>query len=164
MPTKDNAGIILYSNVDGIVQPRQFASLSTGIHLVLPAGYYGRAASLNKLAKEHSIKNYTGVIDKDLSWRIKELSETTFGECGFGSTGTDKIDAGGDAITTAIEEALSFKKIDKDAQEPVYGTPFAAEADVYSYEETTVPAGGKALISTGIKLSVKPGHYGRLPF
>jgi dUTP pyrophosphatase len=199
MPTKDGAGMILYSNEDGIVQPRQFASLSTGIHLALPAGYYGRAAPLNKLAKEHSIKNYAGVIDEDYRGEVhvllfnfsetpfevkkgdgiaqilcekvasctyeevKELSETTRGEGGFGSTGTDKIDAGGDAISTAaIEKALSFKKIAEDAQEPVYGTPFAAGADVYSYEETTVPAGGKALISTGIKLSVKPGHYGRI--
>uniref|UniRef100_A0A914PX70 Deoxyuridine 5'-triphosphate nucleotidohydrolase n=1 Tax=Panagrolaimus davidi TaxID=227884 RepID=A0A914PX70_9BILA len=52
--------------------------------------------------------------------------------------------------------------ITEDAQEPAYGTLSAAGADIYSYEETTVPSGGKALISTGIKLSVKPGHYGRI--
>uniref|UniRef100_A0A914P7F6 Deoxyuridine 5'-triphosphate nucleotidohydrolase n=1 Tax=Panagrolaimus davidi TaxID=227884 RepID=A0A914P7F6_9BILA len=88
---------------------------------------------------------------------VKELSETTHGEGGFGSTGTDKIDAGGDAITIAIEKAISFKKIDEDAQEPVYGTPFAAGAEFYSYEETTVHAGEKALISTGTKLLILYG-------
>uniref|UniRef100_A0A914P6V8 Proteasome alpha-type subunits domain-containing protein n=1 Tax=Panagrolaimus davidi TaxID=227884 RepID=A0A914P6V8_9BILA len=62
---------------------------------------------------------------------IKELFETTRGEGGFGSTGTDKIDAG-------------------DAQEPLYGSPFAPGADVYCCEKTIVHSGGKALISTGI--------------
>uniref|UniRef100_A0AC34GTX9 dUTPase-like domain-containing protein n=1 Tax=Panagrolaimus sp. ES5 TaxID=591445 RepID=A0AC34GTX9_9BILA len=160
-------------------------------------GYYGRAASLNKLASEHSIVNYDGVIDEygelrvllfnfsDTPFEVKkgdgivqilcekvakciyeevqELSETTRGEGGFGSTGTsDKIDAASGDATTIVEKAVSFEKIVEDAQEPEYGTPFAAGADVYSRIETTIPAGGKALISTGIKLSVKPGHYARI--
>uniref|UniRef100_A0A914Y8W4 dUTP diphosphatase n=1 Tax=Panagrolaimus superbus TaxID=310955 RepID=A0A914Y8W4_9BILA len=201
MPTKEGAGMIVYSNEDGFVPARGFSSFSTGIHIALPSGYYGRAAPLNKLAIEHSIENYAGVIDEDYRGEIRvllfnfsdtpfeikkgdriaqilcekvakcvweevqELSETNRGEGGFGSTGTsemrDKMDAGsGDA--KIVEKALSFEKIVEDAQEPVYGTPFAAGADVYSGEETTVPAGGKALISTGIKLSVKPGHYARI--
>uniref|UniRef100_A0AC35F0N4 Deoxyuridine 5'-triphosphate nucleotidohydrolase n=1 Tax=Panagrolaimus sp. PS1159 TaxID=55785 RepID=A0AC35F0N4_9BILA len=64
------------------------------------------------------------------------------------------------------ELMVDFKKITEDAQEATYGTLSAAGADIYSYDETNVPAGGKALISTDnigyIKLSVKPGHYGRI--
>uniref|UniRef100_A0AC34GT88 dUTPase-like domain-containing protein n=1 Tax=Panagrolaimus sp. ES5 TaxID=591445 RepID=A0AC34GT88_9BILA len=199
MPTKEGAGMIVYSNEDGFVPARGFSSFSTGIHIALPSGYYGRAAPLNKLAIEHSIENYAGVIDEDYRGEIRvllfnfsdtpfevkkgdgivqilcekvakcvyeevqELSETTRGEGGFGSTGTsDKIDAASGDATKTVEKALSFEKIAEDAQEPVYGTPFAAGADVFSGEETTVPAGGKVLISTGIKLSVKPGHYARI--
>ena len=91
---------------------------------------------------------------------VEELTETTRGEGGFGSTGTDAVEASGDA--PSIEKALTFEKMTEDSQVPVYGSTFAAGADVYSSEDTEVPAHGKALISTGIKLSIKPGHYARV--
>uniref|UniRef100_A0A0N5BBT0 Deoxyuridine 5'-triphosphate nucleotidohydrolase n=1 Tax=Strongyloides papillosus TaxID=174720 RepID=A0A0N5BBT0_STREA len=49
-----------------------------------------------------------------------------------------------------------------DALEPKYGSPFSAGADLYAVEETVVPAKGKALVSTGLKVQIPVGYYGRV--
>lgn len=90
---------------------------------------------------------------------VEELSTTERGEGGFGSTGTDKIEGNQEVVA---EKAITFEKLVEDAQEPVYGTKFAAGADIYSNEEATIAPFSSALISTGLKLNVKPGHYARV--
>ena len=196
LPTKQGAGILLHSSQDGAVAPGQMIVLSTGVHVALPAGYYGRVVILNKLATEQSLKIFAGVIDEDYRGEIKillfnhgetefkitrgdaigqlicekigsctyeladELSETERGEGGFGSTGTSAVESKGD--NEAPEQAITWTKLSEDAQDPVYGSKFAAGADLCAAREYTIPAGKTALVSTGLKINVRPGHYARV--
>ena len=45
---------------------------------------------------------------------------------------------------------------------PKQGSPWAAGFDLHSMEEKIVPARGKALISTGLAMSIPAGNYGRI--
>ncbi|KAE9551525.1 hypothetical protein FO519_005272 [Halicephalobus sp. NKZ332] len=197
LPTKQGAGVVIHSSQDGSVAPGQMVTLSTGVHVALPAGYYGRVAILNKLAIESSLKIFAGVIDEDYRGEIKillfnhgdsefkitrgdaigqlicekigsctyelaeELTETERGEGGFGSTGTSAVEAKEDD-GKAPEQAITWTKLTEDAQDPVYGSRFAAGADLFAAKEYTVAPGKTALVSTGLKINVKPGHYARV--
>ncbi|MBH0115222.1 hypothetical protein I5E68_20050, partial [Novosphingobium sp. YJ-S2-02] len=45
---------------------------------------------------------------------------------------------------------------------PTRGTQEAAGYDLYAAEETEIPAGGWKLVSTGVKMKIPKGSYGRL--
>ena len=45
---------------------------------------------------------------------------------------------------------------------PTKGSDRAAGYDLYASDEAVVPAGGKALVSTGLKIKVPTGTYGRI--
>ncbi|RWU04791.1 dUTP diphosphatase, partial [Anoxybacillus flavithermus] len=45
---------------------------------------------------------------------------------------------------------------------PTRGTQEAAGYDLYDAEETEIPAGGWKLVSTGVKMKIPKGSYGRL--
>ena len=57
---------------------------------------------------------------------------------------------------------LQIKKLVPHALLPVMGSPFAAGYDLHALEDKTVPARGKALISTGIAMAIPYGNYGRI--
>jgi len=196
LPTREGPGMTLYSSQEGTVAPGQMIPLSTGVHIALPAGYYGRVVILNKLAIENSLKIFAGVIDEDYRGEIKillfnhgetefkvnrgdalgqlicekigsctyelaeELTETERGEGGFGSTGTSAVESKGEE--KAPEQAITWTKISEDAQDPVYGSKYAAGADLVATKEYTIPGGKTALVSTGLKINVRPGHYARV--
>lgn len=57
---------------------------------------------------------------------------------------------------------LRIKKLRPEAHLPVKGSEQAAGYDLMAIEEGTVPAKGKALISTGIAMAIPIGNYGRI--
>jgi len=57
---------------------------------------------------------------------------------------------------------LYFKKLTTNAIAPKKGTIQAAGYDLSSNEAKTVPAKGKALITTGISVAIPEGNYGRI--
>jgi dUTPase len=57
---------------------------------------------------------------------------------------------------------LFVKRLNEVARLPVKGSERAAGYDLFSAEDSVVPARGKALIKTGISIAVPPGNYGRV--
>ncbi len=57
---------------------------------------------------------------------------------------------------------LFVKRLNELARIPTKGSERAAGYDLFSAEETLVPAKGKALIKTGISIAVPSGNYGRV--
>lgn len=58
--------------------------------------------------------------------------------------------------------ALLVKKLSENAQLPTKGSEFAAGYDLYSAVDTTVPARGKALVSTDLSIAIPHGTYARI--
>ncbi|KAK1972754.1 dUTP diphosphatase [Colletotrichum sublineola] len=67
-------------------------------------------------------------------------------------------------IPAAMEPCppLQVKKLSDKARLPTRGSLFAAGYDLYAAKATTIPARGKALVSTDIAISVPAGTYGRI--
>ena len=63
---------------------------------------------------------------------------------------------------TSSKSPLYVKKLNQKAQLPSKGSERAAGYDLYSSEDSKVPANGKALIKTGISIAVPTGNYGRV--
>ncbi|TNV70985.1 hypothetical protein FGO68_gene2319 [Halteria grandinella] len=57
---------------------------------------------------------------------------------------------------------LRVKKLVPEAQIPVKGSEHAAGYDLMASAPQTVPAKGKALVSTGISMAIPIGNYGRI--
>eukprot|EP00347_Sterkiella_histriomuscorum_P000428 403375901 len=57
---------------------------------------------------------------------------------------------------------LRVKKLDEKAFIPVKGSEHAAGYDLFSIENTVVPAKQKKLIATGIAMQIPIGNYGRI--
>ena len=57
---------------------------------------------------------------------------------------------------------LRVKKHSIDAKLPCRSSQYAAGYDLYASEDITVPAKGKALVSTGISVQIPMGYYGRV--
>ncbi|EMS18511.1 hypothetical protein NBRC10512_005262 [Rhodotorula toruloides] len=66
--------------------------------------------------------------------------------------------------TTSSSSPASFlvQRLSDSAKVPTRGSASAAGYDLYSAEDKTVPAQGKALISTGLAIAVPEGTYGRV--
>src|SRR5204862_6769588 len=59
-------------------------------------------------------------------------------------------------------KSMKVKKLSSDASLPKRESPFAAGYDLFSAQNTIVPARGKALIKTDLTLIFPPGVYGRI--
>lgn len=57
---------------------------------------------------------------------------------------------------------IRFERINEGATAPVFGSAYAAGADLSSAESLKVPARGKCLVSTGLRVAIPAGHYGRI--
>jgi len=57
---------------------------------------------------------------------------------------------------------LRFVKLTEHAQTPTRRSPRSAGLDLYSAYDTTVPARGKALVSTNLKIQLPTGCCGRI--
>ncbi|KAL1795245.1 hypothetical protein ACET3X_007061 [Alternaria dauci] len=65
------------------------------------------------------------------------------------------------ALQPSAEQQLQIQLLSPNAKAPTKGSAFAAGHDLYSAEETVIPARGRALVKTDIKISVPDGTYGR---
>ena len=55
---------------------------------------------------------------------------------------------------------VNVKKLTENAKLPTYGSPFAAGADLYAAEGSTIPAGETRLIKTGLAIELPAGMVG----
>jgi dUTP pyrophosphatase len=59
--------------------------------------------------------------------------------------------------SAAAEQQLQVQLLSPNAKAPTKGSAFAAGHDLYSAEDTMIPARGRALVKTDIKISVPDG-------
>ena len=59
-------------------------------------------------------------------------------------------------------DLLQVAKLSEHATIPTRGSSSAAGYDLYSAEDTTIPARGKGLVKTDIQVKVPHGTYGRI--
>jgi len=64
--------------------------------------------------------------------------------------------------TSMAPPPLQVQLLSSKGRAPTRGSEFAAGYDIYSSEDTTVPARGKAMVSTSISIAVPAGTYGRV--
>jgi dUTP pyrophosphatase len=61
------------------------------------------------------------------------------------------------AATSQAVPSLQIQLLSPKGRAPTRGSAFAAGYDLYSSEDTTVPARGKAMVSTDISIAVPAG-------
>jgi dUTP pyrophosphatase len=66
------------------------------------------------------------------------------------------------ATAPPASAGLLIKRLSPTAQLPTRGSSLAAGYDLYASASSVVPAGGKALVSTGLSIAVPEGTYGRV--
>lgn len=97
---------------------------------------------------------------------VDTLDETSRGSGGFGSTGvSQQVETSQEAAKRArveAPEAMLVKKLHAAAMLPVRGSPYAAGFDIAAAEENLVPAGGKAIVKTGLSIAIPAGTYARI--
>jgi len=70
--------------------------------------------------------------------------------------------ASGDLASQKSEGTVFFARMNENAQLPVYSSALAAGMDLHSCENIIVPPKGKVLVSTGLKMAIPTGYYGRV--
>jgi dUTP pyrophosphatase len=65
-------------------------------------------------------------------------------------------------LNSGSQPPLLIKKLSPNATTPTRGSAFAAGYDLYSAKPTTIPARGKALVSTDLSIATPEGTYGRI--
>ena len=63
---------------------------------------------------------------------------------------------------TAIDQSVRVKKLSAEARVPTKGSAKAAGHNLYASKETDVPAGGQAIVGTGIVIALPHNTYGRI--
>lgn len=67
------AGNDLTADKDYIIEPGKDTTISTGLHVALPPGWYGKIEGRSGLAFKHRVFCFGGVIDSDYRGEIKVL-------------------------------------------------------------------------------------------
>jgi dUTP pyrophosphatase len=65
-------------------------------------------------------------------------------------------------LTSTSQPPLLIKKLSENATTPTRGSAFAAGYDLYAATQTSIPARGKALVSTDLSIATPEGTYGRI--
>lgn len=86
-----DAGIDIRAAEDATVRPMQRVSVSTGLRLEIPEGYYGRIAPRSGLALRHGIDVLAGVVDSGYRGEVKVILFNTDTEEVFPVSAGDKI-------------------------------------------------------------------------
>ena len=60
------------------------------------------------------------------------------------------------------KQVVYIELVDSLAKKPTRSHPTDAGLDLYSIEDVTIPARGKALLDTGVKIDMGTGVYGRV--
>lgn len=71
--TPTDAGLDLYSDVDGEIKPGQRVMFSTGISMSIPDGYVAYVRPRSGLAAKHGIDVLAGVIDSSYRGQVRVL-------------------------------------------------------------------------------------------
>ena len=66
-----SAGLDLCSIEDVVLQPKQRATVPTGLAVAIPPGFYGRVAPRSGLAAKNGLDVLAGVIDSDYRGEIR---------------------------------------------------------------------------------------------
>lgn len=61
-----------------------------------------------------------------------------------------------------VEEVMQVKRLREEAVLPVRGSVHAAGFDLAAAEAAVVPAGGKAMVKTGLSIAIPTGTYARI--
>jgi len=97
---------------------------------------------------------------------VESLDETQRGSGGFGSTGvgTSATKAAAEAAPRAQQdlEIMQVKRLNSAASLPVKGSEHAAGFDLSAAEAVQVPAGGKAIVKTGLSIAIPANTYARI--
>lgn len=89
-----------YPHYEYILQPGARVALTTGIHIRVPDGYYGRVAPRSGLALKKGIDVLAGVIDSDYTGEVKVI---------LLNTGLDPVTiSNGDKIAQIILEKIAI--------------------------------------------------------
>ncbi|KIW76656.1 deoxyuridine 5'-triphosphate nucleotidohydrolase [Fonsecaea pedrosoi CBS 271.37] len=65
-------------------------------------------------------------------------------------------------LSSSSQPPLLIRKLSADASTPTRGSAFAAGYDLYASKPITIPARGKALVSTDLSIATPEGTYGRI--
>ena len=65
-------------------------------------------------------------------------------------------------LTQRIARLVFFKPLHHEAKAPSRKTSGSAGIDLYALQETTVPAHGRTLTRTGVRVDLPANHYGQL--
>ena len=65
-------------------------------------------------------------------------------------------------MASSRPNTLAVKRLRPSATLPTRGSAEAAGLDLYNSDPVEIPAGGRALVKTGIAISLPPGYYGRV--
>lgn len=65
-------------------------------------------------------------------------------------------------LSSTSHPPLLIKKLSPEATTPTRGSAFAAGYDLYASRPTTIPARGKAVVSTDLSIATPEGTYGRV--
>ncbi|KAH0833708.1 deoxyuridine 5'-triphosphate nucleotidohydrolase [Fonsecaea monophora] len=65
-------------------------------------------------------------------------------------------------LSSSSQPPLLIRKLSADASTPTRGSAFAAGYDLYASKPITIPARGKALVSTDLSIATPEGTYGRV--
>jgi dUTP pyrophosphatase len=66
------------------------------------------------------------------------------------------------SVETSVSSVLIFTRIHPLAKVPTRATPWAAGYDLYSVEDVEIEKMSTKVVSTGLKIVVAPGAYGRI--
>jgi dUTP pyrophosphatase len=67
------AGMDLYALADTWIDPGERVLISTGVHMAIPMGFYGRVAPRSGLALKNGIDVLAGVVDSDFRGDIAAI-------------------------------------------------------------------------------------------
>lgn len=86
-----DAGMDLISAEDKTIPPLCRATISTGVSLEIPEGYYGRIAPRSGLAHKYGINILAGVVDSSYRGEIRVILHNTDKDEAFNVRNGDKI-------------------------------------------------------------------------
>ncbi|OCT48383.1 Deoxyuridine 5'-triphosphate nucleotidohydrolase [Cladophialophora carrionii] len=97
-----------------------------------------------------------------LAKRLKPDTATTSGVKMSSTSNREESAVPVPKLTSTSHPPLLIKKLSADATTPTRGSAFAAGYDLYAAKPTTIPARGKALVSTELSIATPEGTYGRI--
>eukprot|EP00434_Breviolum_minutum_P035350 symbB.v1.2.031287.t1/scaffold3617.1/size53222/1 len=152
--------------------------VKTGLCIAIPEGTYARVAPRSGLAVKKMLHTGAGVVDYDYRGEV--------GVVLFNHGTEDFVVAVGDRVAQLILEKISMadckevesleaaattakaneemlvKRVNPSAVLPIRGSVAAAGFDLAAAEATSIPAGGKGVVKTGLCIAIPEGTYARV--